>query len=69
MKSAMTVVPISSIEFVSDTLKTYTNFTDLQRYTDLLKKKITDPNSLTSAEKAVMDRIKANPDLKDILPP
>jgi hypothetical protein len=58
----------SSIEFVSDTLKIYSNFRNLQRYTDLLKKKTADPNSLTDADKAVMDRIKANPDLRDFLP-
>jgi hypothetical protein len=58
----------SSIEFVGDTLSVYSQFRDLERYAELLKKQKTNPDSVSDAEKAVMARIQTNPALEDFLP-
>jgi hypothetical protein len=55
----------ASISFVSDTLKGYSNFANLQRY-QVLKGK--DPVTLTAAEKDLMARLAQQADIKPFLP-
>lgn len=54
----------ASIGFVTDTLKAYSNFQNLQRYQELKRK---DPATLTPAEKELMNRLAQMPDIKDFL--
>jgi disulfide oxidoreductase YuzD len=55
-----------SVDFLNDTLKLYSNFSDLRRYLDIMKKK--EQGSMTAEEKALMDRIGVREELKPFLP-
>lgn len=55
----------TSSEFLTDTLQMYSNFKDLQRYRELKER---EPNSLSPAEQALMQRLEQSDDLKPYLP-
>jgi hypothetical protein len=57
--------PAASLDFLTDTLKQYSNFLSLRRYIELKKK---DVNRLTQAERDLMDRIAEREDLLPFLP-
>lgn len=57
----------SSLEFVQDTMKLYTNFSDLLDYQDLLTKQ-KGGATLTPEEQAIMKRVAARPELQPFLP-
>ena len=54
----------TSLGYLTDTLKAYTNFTDLQRYQELLAK----GSSRTSAEESQLQKIASRPELQPFLP-
>ena len=55
-----------SVDFLNDTLQLYSNFSDLRRYLDIMKRK--EQGSMTAEEKALMDRIGVQEELKPFLP-
>lgn len=58
----------TAFDFLTDTLRGYSNFWDLKRYVELKDKKDRDPNALSEEEKKLMERIAKKEDLKSFLP-
>lgn len=58
----------ASIGFLSDTMRAYSNWKDLERYVGLYRQEQARKGSLTPAESNLMATLAANPDLKPYLP-